>query len=170
MDLNFVDILLLAFLAFGLVRGFIKGLVHQLASLVAILVGIWVAFHYSDIVSEWLAPYFENHEGWLKITSYVLIFIAVGLAMWLLAKFLTGLLKMVFLGMVNRILGAAFGLLKSLLILLLVTHLGQSFLVHFAKDSTMLDDSVVFQKLWPWSEKAGDYFTEWRVEYGNRFE
>ncbi len=115
--MNYFDYLLLLPVVYGLYRGFTKGLIIELASLVALIAGVYGAMHFSSFTFEYLCEYVEIETAYLQLASYGLTFLLIVLVITLTGKILTMLVKMVALGIVNRMMGAIFGSLKALLIL-----------------------------------------------------
>lgn len=126
--MNLLDIVLITPLLFGLARGLYKGLINELASLLSLVAGIFLAYHFSQPVFVFLSNYIDEAGAGTKALSYALIFISTTLIITLIAKALTKLLKLVALGWINRILGALFGAIKFLLILLVLIHFADPFL------------------------------------------
>lgn len=115
--MNYFDYLLLLPVVYGLYRGFTKGLIIELASLVALVAGVYGAMHFSSFTFEYLSAFVEVETAYLQLASYGLTFLLIVLVITLTGKILTMLVKMVALGIVNRMMGAIFGGLKALLIL-----------------------------------------------------
>ncbi|TYB78617.1 CvpA family protein [Bizionia myxarmorum] len=112
-----IDIILVAFLGFGLVRGFLKGFFVEIASLVALVAGIYGAIHFSFYASEMLIEYVEWEEKTVNIAAFAITFIVIVLIIALAGKALTKLADFASLGILNKLLGAFFGLIKMALIL-----------------------------------------------------
>ena len=102
---------------YGLYRGFTKGFILELASLIALLAGVYGALHFSSITFGYLNQVLEIEPSYLQLASYALTFILIVLVVTISGKILTMLVKMVALGFINRLLGAVFGGVKSLLVL-----------------------------------------------------
>ena len=92
--MNNLDIILSVILGFGLVRGFLKGFIWELASLVSVVLGI----HFS--------------EKTIQILAFILTFFIIIILVGITAKLTTKILEKVELGLLNRGVGAVFGLLK----------------------------------------------------------
>ncbi|AXT61735.1 CvpA family protein [Aquimarina sp. AD10] len=110
--MNYIDIILGILLLWGLINGFSKGLFSSLASLVALVVGIYIAVHFSHIIGEYLQQYVDWPDGAMKLTAFALTFILVVVLVSLAGKLLTKIADYAALGVLNKILGAAFGVLK----------------------------------------------------------
>lgn len=112
-----IDIVLVALLGFGLIRGFFKGLFVEVASLVALIAGIYGAIHFSYYVADLLMEHVDWSEKTINITAFAITFIIIVLAIALAGKALTKLADFAALGFLNKLLGGVFGMLKIGLIL-----------------------------------------------------
>lgn len=157
--MNYVDLILLLPIVYGLVRGFIKGLVNEVASLLSIVAGLYLAYHYHDAVEQFLASQFGENDSWLGIASYLVIFIAVTILVFLLAKILTRMINFIALGIFNRIAGAVFGAAKVALVFLLLIYLLSPFFDQFIKDNETWSQSVVYDLMTQYASKVGDWIT-----------
>ncbi|GET45173.1 CvpA family protein [Capnocytophaga felis] len=110
--MNTVDVILLIFLGFGLIRGLWRGVIVELASLLAIILGIYGAIHFSFYIAGILNQYFSLDKSTTEALSFAFTLILIMLAVMLLAKFLTTLAESVSLGFLNRLAGGIFGVLK----------------------------------------------------------
>ncbi len=118
--MNWIDLIILALLAFGLIQGFINGLIIEIAELAALVLGIWGAIHFSDWTAGKLSGWFDMQSSWTGIIAFAVTFIAIVIGVYLLGKLLDTLLKAMALGFVVKSLGAVFGVLKTALILSVV--------------------------------------------------
>lgn len=122
--MNILDIILAVLLLFGLIRGVSKGLFVEVASLVSLILGIYAATHFSYFVGDYLTEYVSWEEKYVKLASFAITFIIVVLGIALLGKLFTKVADVAALGLLNKVLGGAFGALKygliaSIVILLL---------------------------------------------------
>jgi len=120
--LNYLDIFIVSILVFGFFRGFIKGLIMELSSLLAIVLGTYGSLKFSDITLDWLSINFSNQiesidENYLKVASFAFTFLIIIVFVSIIGKGLTSVLKMVSLGLINKVLGGLFGSVKYVLIL-----------------------------------------------------
>ncbi len=107
-----IDIVLGAFLVFGLVRGFMKGLFVEIASLIAIIAGVYGAMHFSHFVGEKLGNNVDWDEKYVNVAAFAITFFVIILLVALAGKAFTKLADFASLGILNKILGAIFGTLK----------------------------------------------------------
>jgi membrane protein required for colicin V production len=118
--MNWIDLVIIAVLAFGLIQGFINGLIIEIAELAALVLGIWGAIHFSDWTAGKLSGWFDMQSSWTGIIAFAVTFIAIVIGVYLLGKLLDTLLRAMALGFVVKSLGAVFGVLKTALILSVV--------------------------------------------------
>ena len=116
------DLIVIIVLIIGGFKGFLKGFVVSIASFIAIIAGGMGAFFFSDYIGIWLSSVVDWSSGQISVFSFSLTFILVVLAVHLLAKALEKFLKLVALGLVNKIGGAVFGLLKNALIISFIIY------------------------------------------------
>lgn len=113
--MNLFDILIIIILLYCLVRGIFRGLLKELSSLVGVLGGFYAAYTYYHEVGKLLNRWIDN-PNYVNILSFLLVFICVFLIISILGIIIKYILKIVFLGWVDRIFGAVFGILKGILI------------------------------------------------------
>jgi membrane protein required for colicin V production len=115
--MNVLDVVLLAFLGLGLIRGFWRGLFVEIASLVALVAGVYGAFHFSNFAASFLKEKVDWNENTINIVAFFGTLILIILAIALAGKALTKIADFAALGLVNKGLGALFGGLKIAVIL-----------------------------------------------------
>lgn len=116
--MNVFDIIIIVFLIFGFVRGLIKGLFSEVASLIAIVAGIYCAIHFSYYTENFLREsILKWNDQTNRIVAFAATFLAVVLLVVFVGKILTKIADITALGLLNKILGGIFAVLKSALIL-----------------------------------------------------
>jgi membrane protein required for colicin V production len=115
--MNYIDIIIIFILVFGMVRGFINGLVREVASLAALILGIWGAIRFSSFTAGKLYDYFDMTGKYVGIISFLVTFGIIVIIIHFIGLLVDKLMDAVALGFINRLLGIAFGLFKSVLIM-----------------------------------------------------
>ena len=115
--MNYLDIILAIFLALGLFRGLANGLFVELASLIGLIAGIYGAIHFSYYAVDFMHGRVDWSDSTINLVAFAVTFIIIVLVISLIARILTKVANVVMLGLVNKLLGAAFGVLKSAFIL-----------------------------------------------------
>lgn len=94
-------------------KGAANGLVKEVLNIVGIILAIFLTFNYLDAFTGILSPMFDEGASYLPFVSGAILFIGTIGIVALIAYATKELLKAVKLSTVNRVLGAAFGGLKS---------------------------------------------------------
>ena len=115
--MNYLDILLLIPIIIAAWRGFKKGFVIEIFTLLALLVGIYAGIHFSDYMATILRDSVGIESEYLPAISFTVTFLLVGAMVYFLGKLIEKGLKIVALGMVNKIAGLFFGVVKMIFIL-----------------------------------------------------
>ena len=115
--MSVIDIVLLIPVVWFAYKGFSKGLILSLTSLLALFAGIWISIHFSDMVADWLRNDMGFDNSYMSIISFVLTFVIVVVVIQILGNLLDKLVKMAELGIINRLFGMMFGLLRVALFL-----------------------------------------------------
>ena len=123
--MNYIDIFISIFLIYGFIKGLYKGFIIEITSVIGLILGIYLAAQYNGDLSNYLISkqFFSWEEGYVIILSNVILFILTILIVSILGKITTKLVKIVALGLFNKILGSIFGLLKNVLLLVFVIFL-----------------------------------------------
>ena len=151
--MNILDIIILICFIPAIIQGIRKGLVSQVVAILAILTGVYLSFEFSSAVSGWLGQYIEGSEQVLKIVAFTLILITVAAALTALGKLIEGMLKIVMLGWLNRLLGAAFSFLKCALIIGLLVMVFNSLNSTF---NLVSEEELAKSVLYPYAKNMAD--------------
>ena len=146
--MSVLDIILLALLLLGLIGGFRKGFFVEVASLVALIAGVYGAIHFSNFAGDFLMDKVDWNEKTVNIIAFAITFIVIVLVIALAGKALTKLADFAALGILNKLLGALFGLLKMAVILSVILIIFDSFntSLPFA-DEEDLEDSTFYEPI-----------------------
>ncbi|MGB0367842.1 MAG: CvpA family protein [Flavobacteriales bacterium] len=122
--MNWLDIVLVIPMFWGLYKGLTSGFIMEIARLVALIAGVYLAVRFAQELSEYIYTNTDYSNDFLPIVSFAIIFIAVVLLVHLFAKAIEKLAKAVALGWANKAAGALFGIFRftfllSILIMML---------------------------------------------------
>lgn len=116
--MNVIDIVILIILVIAFVRGVIKGLFVEIAGILALILGIYAAINYSYKIAFYVKQTIVDwSDQTYRVIAFVLTFLLVVLLVIFIGKLLTKLADITALGLVNKLLGGVFGVLKIGLIL-----------------------------------------------------
>jgi membrane protein required for colicin V production len=114
-------------LGYTLVRGLFRGIVKELSAIIGVLAGFYAAYHYYSeiacLLTQWMAEF-----PYLKLLSFFIIFCLVFFIVNILGLIIKFILDIAYLGWLDRLFGAVFGMMKgvlfvSILLILITTFL-----------------------------------------------
>jgi membrane protein required for colicin V production len=160
--MGFIDIVLVAFLVFGLIKGLRNGLFIELASLISLFVGIYVAIKFSYLVRSAVGSVVSWSPKTVQVTAFILTLIIVIVAIHLLAKALTGVADFAFLGWMNTLGGGLFAVIKTTLLLGVVLSLFQKVNINnMLVTKETREKSLLFNPILKTSEILLPVLTDW---------
>jgi membrane protein required for colicin V production len=118
--MNTIDIVFGIILILGLIQGFRKGLFVELASLIGLIAGIIGAIYFSYFVGDWLVEGTSWSEQTINLAAFAITFVIIIVVVSMAGKLLTRVADFAMLGIVNKIAGAAFAVLKYAFLLSVV--------------------------------------------------
>lgn len=113
--MNTFDIAVIAVLSFCLIRGAFKGLIGEISGIIGVIAGFYGAQTYYPMISGYIKPWLEV-ETIRNLAAFFLLFCGILVMVHLLSNLIQKILKLVFLGWVDRSFGLIFGAVKGLLI------------------------------------------------------
>jgi membrane protein required for colicin V production len=117
--MNLADLLIVAVLVVSVVAAFVKGFFVEVFSLAGVLFGLFFAAANYGRLTPWILRLVQNHEV-ANLIAFLLIALVVMLLASLAGRLFRGVVRQVGLGIVDRLLGALFGLVKGCVVVTLV--------------------------------------------------
>ncbi|PVX52520.1 membrane protein required for colicin V production [Balneicella halophila] len=117
-----IDIVLLIIILWFAYKGFRNGFIVELTTFAALILAIWGALKYRLFTTEFLHDKLGMQGDYLPFLSFVITFLVILVAVSIIGKVITQALHIAQLGILNRLLGLIFGLLKIGIILSLVVN------------------------------------------------
>jgi membrane protein required for colicin V production len=125
--MNVLDIIILIPIIWLMYRGFQKGFIIELSSLVALILGIYFAINFSNFAADFLTRNFNIGDKYLSIVAFVVTFMVVVFGVFMAGKILEKFVNILLLGFVNKLAGAAFGVIKAAFLLSVIFWIINSF-------------------------------------------
>jgi len=147
--MNWLDVLLVLPLIVGLVRGLMRGFISEIIAILVVVLGVLGAKLWAQTFSAWLLAQFAWPQGVCDIVAYTLLFLAIAIALSLLAKLLTKFMRAIHLGWANRLIGGVFGLAKYGLVVLFAVFIMEKTneSLHWTEDAPVVKTSVVYPQM-----------------------
>ena len=137
--MNWVDLVIVAIIAWSAFRAFRAGLVRELTALIAVIAGIFLAGALSDDLSDNL-DFLIDDASTRNLVAFIAIFAGTLIAGQVLSAVLSDVAGMLLLGPLDHIAGAIFGLVQGVLIVQ-VLLIGVAVFPAAASVSSAVDDS-----------------------------
>ena len=125
--MNLIDLIIIALFGYGIIKGYNKGLIIELSSFFGIFISFFISTNLDDIISKQIVELVNINFDIVNILVFILVFLLSYSAIIFIAKGFTKLVKFVYLGLLNSLLGSLFGGLKLLLILIILSKIIFSF-------------------------------------------
>ncbi len=151
---NYIDIVLMAILAFFVVRALVRGFIRELVGLLGVVVAVVIsAMTYVSLGSMMQSVTGIKGEWWPAI-AFLLVLISIFVLFTYLGSMLSKLVQRGAFSFFDRVMGAAAGLVKGILVCYLLINMTLLFTPFQVPD--MLKDSVVS----PYLVQAGRYLVD----------
>ncbi len=159
--MNFLDIIFILIIVLFAFQGFRKGLIYEIASLAGLILGIYAAFHFASYIEVYLIEYLNISEKYSTIAAFIIVFIGVVILLHLAGKIIEKIVDLVALGILNKLAGAVFGVLKAIVLLslalLIINHFDGELISKEKKTESFLYKPIaaIAPILWEGFEKYG---------------
>lgn len=164
--MGFLDIVFTALLGYALYNGLKNGLFVEIASFGSLIIGIFVAIKFSHIVRLTLDDMIKVNPKYIEIIAFAITFLLVVVGIHLLAKFFTSILSLAYLGWLNKLGGAVFSLLKTVLMLSVVISLFQKINInHILVKEETLNNSIFYNPIQAVSKFIYPSLEKWYEEF-----
>lgn len=140
--MNIVDILIALILVAAAITGWRAGFVKEIFSFAGFFLGLFLANLLYRQVGYLLAPHIEADPSTLYIIAFILIWIGVPVALWILGSILTGFLKLISLGSLNSSLGCIVNIAKNFVLLGLIANV---LVITKLAEKPIFTESVLFK-------------------------
>lgn len=170
--MNWLDVALAIVLVSSVASAWKKGFVRESIGLAASVIGLLCGAWFYRMPSEVLRPYLSSREV-ANLCGFLLIFVGVILLGWLVSRLVGMVVKVVGLSWLDRLLGAAFGAARGVIVCVAVI----TAMVAFApgSDPKTPPQAVVNSRMAPYMIDAAHVLTmatpkELRDEFARRYE
>jgi membrane protein required for colicin V production len=148
--MNWLDIIICIVLLIGLYKGYLNGFFVELTSLIALIAAIYGAIYFSNFAGDWLREQVQWDDVYITIASFIITFLAIIFVITYVGKLITKVVKTVQLSFINKLAGAAFGLVKMAFLASVILMFVNSASGEFDIISTETkENSIVFEHIEP---------------------
>lgn len=114
--MNSLDLALVVIIGLAAWGGWKKGLFVEVASLIGVVAGVFGAIYFSGYAGSWLENSVDWEQKYINLSAFAITFLVIVVAVQMAGKMLTKIADFAAIGILNKLLGAAFGGLKMVFI------------------------------------------------------
>ena len=151
-----MDIIIAIVLFLFALKGLRKGIIIEVVTLLAFGVGIYGAMRFSDFTAERLVEYVEIHHKYLNTIAFVLTFVLLVIAVNLIGRAVSNLVKALNLGFFDKLGGFLFGAAKGVLLCSVMLMI----FINLNWAGLMKEEAKKESKLYSYVEQAVPYIYE----------
>lgn len=154
MDFSWFDIVVGILILFLAIRGVINGFVREFFGLAGIVGGVYIASVYGESVGNWISAnvYAFKNPSAITLIGFLVLLVIVWVAALLIAEALQRLVNLSALGVLNRLLGFAFGALKVFMVFAIIIAALTN--IQFAK--SFIESKTQNSYLYPMLKSTGE--------------
>lgn len=138
-----IDFILGLFLASLLFRGWMRGMVREILDLVGLIAGLFIAFRLSGPFGDFLTDSFGVTPEIARVGAGISLFILFGVAMGIAAHYLTRMMSLPGLTLVNRLGGAAVAAAWGVAVLVVMFNVARALPLPQGWEQGLEDSTVV---------------------------
>lgn len=142
---KWIDLVVLVFLALGLLKGFRRGLIRELFSLMGAILAIVIAYHSYQSLALVLLQHYELSTWQAQTISFVALLLGISLLGVFFGYVWSKAISFTPFSVLDHIGGAAFGVVKVVAVILVLLVAASA--ANITVLNTMLDESVVVQQV-----------------------
>jgi membrane protein required for colicin V production len=150
--MNWVDIVIIIYLAISVISGLVQGLIKTLLSFVGVIIGVFLAAHFYKQLGDVLT-FISNRDVANVIAFAIILFAVMGIAA-LVAMLLKSFIKAIMLGWLDKLGGAVIGSLLGTLsisafLAIIVKYTSNSLIIDSKLSAFFLDKFPLVMSLLP---------------------
>ncbi len=120
---NYIDIVIIAVVAFFALKGLFKGIISEVLGLAGLFFGLLVATKYMSTAAKFIDQYVDVPPALGSMLGYLVVFVAIQFGVQILIHVLESITDIPFIGFFFKLLGGVVGFIKGGLIVSLVVLL-----------------------------------------------
>ena len=127
MPMNYLDIVIVIPMLYGIVKGFLNGLIKEITGLLGLFIGAYIAIQFSSYLYPSIISILPKQDEFIPIISFAILFILSVIVIKTLGYIIDRSSKVLALGFVSRMLGGVFGFLKVVVIFSIILSLTKEY-------------------------------------------
>ena len=145
--MNILDIIIGIVLLLFAFAGLRKGLIIEAFYLASIIIGLYGAMFFSDAMSNWLSEIINVEPQYLALVAFILTFILFMVLIRFVGRIISGLIEAIHLGLIDKIGGFIFGIVKGALLLSILIMVLNIFNISSAINNDTRRNSALYPRI-----------------------
>lgn len=145
--MNILDIIIGIVLLLFAFAGLRKGLIIEAFYLASIIIGLYGAMFFSDAMSNWLSEIINVEAQYLALVAFILTFILFMVLIRFVGRIISGLIEAIHLGLIDKIGGFIFGIVKGALLLSILIMVLNIFNISDAINNDTRRNSALYPRI-----------------------
>ena len=116
MPMNYLDIVVVISLFYGIVKGFSNGIIIEISNIISLFLAIYIGVNFSQLIYPYLkTDILSDYSQIVPLIAFLIVFIITIIIVKSIGELLNKITKQLALGFISRLLGAVLACLKYLL-------------------------------------------------------
>lgn len=117
MSMNYLDIIISIFLLYGIVKGFSNGIIIEISNIISVFLAIYLGIHFSEFIYPHLSvDKLSDYSNIIPLVSFLIVFVIIIIIIKSLGEIINKIANKLAFGIISKLLGAIFGMIKLLVI------------------------------------------------------
>ena len=117
MPMNYLDIVVVISLFYGIVKGFSNGIIIEISNIISLFLAIYIGVNFSQLIYPYLkTEILSDYSKIVPLIAFLIVFIITIIIVKSIGELINKITKQLALGFISRLLGAVFGMLKILVV------------------------------------------------------
>ena len=143
--MNYLDIIISICLIYGFVKGFSNGIIIEISNIISVFLAIYIGIHFSEFIYPYLTlDKLSDYSNLIPLLSFLIVFIIIIIIIKSVGELINKITNQLALGVVSKLLGAIFGMIKLLLILMVLLFFSMEYDLI---DKQTKEESILFNPI-----------------------
>jgi len=115
--MNYLDVIISVLLLYGIVKGYSNGIIKEITNIISVFLAIYIGVHFSELIHPQINSHMNSdYTNAIPLLGFLLVFIIIFIIIKSIGELINRFTKLLALGLISRLLGVVFGMLKLMVI------------------------------------------------------
>ena len=123
----YADVIIILLVLYGLKKGFQNGIIIEISNIISVFLAIYIGVHFSEFIYPYLSlEGLNNYSNIIPLIAFLIVFIIILIIVKSIGELIHRISNQLALGLISRVLGAIFGMMKLLLLCVFLLSISTS--------------------------------------------